>query len=144
MGDYITEFIAIILFIIIFLMLSASLKQDFQGSAIMDNMQLIKEYRQADFKRRLHMFLEYRSLRSQFSEIDQKEMPVMFPNLLKPQQKIFKLSGSFRFFLPWAGDLLKRHCFFLSNKWELKLDAKGGKWLMIDYPGLIISSLKML
>jgi len=83
----------------------------------MDNIQhIIKEYREADFKRRLHIFLTYRSLRSQFSEIDDWEMPFMCPGFFKPQQKVFKVSGSFGFILPWVGGLLKRCCYLLSDK----------------------------
>lgn len=83
----------------------------------MDNTQyIIKEYREADFERRLHIFLTYPSLRSQFSEIDVWKMPVMCPGFFKRQKKVFKVSGSFGFILPWVGDLLKRCCYLLSDK----------------------------
>ena len=83
----------------------------------MDNIQhIIKEYRQSDFERRLHMFLAYPYLRSQFSDIDDSETPVVYPGFFKSRQKVFKLSGSFRFILPWAGGLLKRCCYLFVNK----------------------------
>lgn len=83
----------------------------------MENIQhIIKEYQEADYKRRLHIFLRYPSLRSRFSEIDDREMPVMCPGFFKPRQKVFKVSGSFGFILPWFGSLLKRCCYLLSYK----------------------------
>jgi hypothetical protein len=117
MGDFNTDLPAIILLIRRFFKAKNIFKAEFSGSAIMENIQhIMKEYRQADFERRLHMFLTYPSLRSQFSEIDYREMPVMCPGFFKPQQKVFKVSCSFGFILPWVGGLLKRCCYLLSDK----------------------------
>jgi len=35
---------------------------------------LLKEYREADFTKRLHLYLQHRDLRSQFVETDQNEL----------------------------------------------------------------------
>ena len=83
----------------------------------MDNIRdILKEYRQAGFERRLHMFLTYRSFRRQFSEIDDREMPVMCSGFSDSRQKVFKVSGSFGFILPWVGGLVRRCCYQLSNR----------------------------
>jgi hypothetical protein len=83
----------------------------------MDNIQnIMKEYRQSDFERRLHMFLTYPSLRAQFSDIEDLETPVMYPGFIKSQAKVFRLSGSFPFILPWSGGLLKRCCYLCWTK----------------------------
>ncbi|MBW2321032.1 MAG: hypothetical protein JRF31_09370 [Deltaproteobacteria bacterium] len=37
---------------------------------------IIKEYRNADFEKRLYFFLSYRSLRDEFLEIDQSDTSV--------------------------------------------------------------------
>jgi hypothetical protein len=39
---------------------------------------IIEEYRNADFEKRLYFFLSYRSLRGEFLEIDQSETSVGF------------------------------------------------------------------
>jgi len=83
----------------------------------MDNIKnIIQEYQQADFKRRLDIFLEYPSLRPQFSEIDDREMPVICPGFFKPQKKKFKVSGSSGFILAWVNGLLRRCCCLSSNR----------------------------
>jgi hypothetical protein len=43
---------------------------------------IIEEYRNADFEKRLYFFLSYRSLRNEFLEIDQSDASVKF--LAKP------------------------------------------------------------
>jgi hypothetical protein len=43
-----------------------------------NNKNIIKEYRNADFEKRLYFFLSYRSLRDEFLEIDQSETSVGF------------------------------------------------------------------
>ena len=83
----------------------------------MDNIRdILKEYRQAGFERRLHMFLTYRSFRRQFSEIDNRETPVVYPDFPKSEQRVSKVSGSFGLILPWVGGLLRRCCYLLNNK----------------------------
>ena len=77
---------------------------------------LIQEYRQADFERRLHLFLTYPSLRSQFSEIDDCERPVMHPGFFEFQQIVFQVSAPFRSMLQWAGGLLKGCRYLVSDK----------------------------
>ncbi len=39
---------------------------------------IIEEYRNADFEKRLYFFLSYRSLRDEFLEIDQRDTSVWF------------------------------------------------------------------
>jgi hypothetical protein len=93
------------------------LKRHRPGGAIMDNIEnIIKEFRQSDFERRLHIFLAYPSLRPQFSDIEDLEAPVMYSDFRKSRYKVFRLSGSFRFILPWASGLLKRCCYHFVNK----------------------------
>ncbi|MGD9383449.1 MAG: hypothetical protein PVH55_05315 [Desulfobacterales bacterium] len=43
-----------------------------------DNKKIIEEYRNADFEKRLYLFLSYRSLRDEFLEIDQSDTSVEF------------------------------------------------------------------
>jgi len=43
-----------------------------------DSRNIIEEYRNADFEKRLHLFLSYRSLRDEFLEIDQSDTSVGF------------------------------------------------------------------
>ena len=43
-----------------------------------DNKNIIEEYRNADFEKRLYFFLSYRSLRDEFLEIDQSDTSVGF------------------------------------------------------------------
>jgi len=73
---------------------------------------LIEEYRQADFETRLHIFLTYPSLRSQFSEIDDREGPVIHPNFFEFQQIGSKVSAAFQSVLQWVGGLV-RGCRYL-------------------------------
>ncbi|UCE33511.1 MAG: hypothetical protein JSV55_14495 [Deltaproteobacteria bacterium] len=68
---------------------------------------IIKEYRQADFERRLHIFLTYPSLRSQLSEIDDREGPVIHPDFVEFQQIGLKVSATLRSVLQWVGGLLR-------------------------------------
>lgn len=84
----------------------------------MDSMQqhIIEEYRQADCERRLHMFLTYPCLRTEFSEIDHCEEPIMYPGFFSSQQKVFRVSVAFGFGLQWVGALLKRYCYLVSDK----------------------------
>ena len=77
---------------------------------------IIEEYRQADFERRLHMFLTYPSLRTEFSEIDHWEEPIMYPSFLTSQQKVLRVSVAFGFVLQWVGAALKRCCYLVSEK----------------------------
>jgi hypothetical protein len=42
------------------------------------------DYRDADFNKRLHLFLEYPELRSDFMAIDQEEEPLPMHKKLKP------------------------------------------------------------
>ncbi len=73
---------------------------------------LIKEYRQADFERRLHLFLTYPSLRSEFSEIDELEGPAVDPCFFEFQRILSKVSAAFQSVLQWVGGLL-RGCRYL-------------------------------
>jgi len=84
----------------------------------MDSMQqhIIEEYRQADFKRQMHLFLEYPALRTEFSEIDHREEPIMYPSFLISQQKVFNVSVTFGSVLQWVGGLLRRRCCLVSEK----------------------------
>ncbi|HUT72499.1 MAG TPA: hypothetical protein VMW89_17655 [Desulfatiglandales bacterium] len=77
---------------------------------------LIKEYRQADFERRLHLFLTYPSLRSQFSAIDYREGPVIHPGFFEFQQIVFQVSVPFRSMLQWVGGLLRGCRYLVSDK----------------------------
>ncbi len=43
-----------------------------------DNNTIIEEYRNADFEKRLYLFLSHRSLRDEFLEIDQSDTSVGF------------------------------------------------------------------
>jgi hypothetical protein len=43
-----------------------------------DNNNIIEEYRNADFEKRLYLFLSHRSLRDEFIEIDQSDTFVEF------------------------------------------------------------------
>lgn len=84
----------------------------------MDSMEqhLIKEYRQADFERRLHLFLTYPSIRSQFSEIDDREGPVIHPDFFEFQQIAVKVSAAFRSMLQRVGGLLRGCRYLVSDK----------------------------
>ena len=77
---------------------------------------IVEEYRHADFEKRLHMFLANPSLRHQFSEVDDWEMPFAWPPFLESQRKVFNVSHSFDFVLSWACGLLRRCCCPLSNE----------------------------
>ncbi len=43
---------------------------------MIDNKNIIEEYRCADSEKRVYLFLSYRSLRDEFLEIDQSDIPV--------------------------------------------------------------------
>lgn len=45
---------------------------------------IIEEYRKSDFEKRLYLFLEHRSLRSQFTDIDMEEKQT------EPQTKLIR------------------------------------------------------
>ena len=45
---------------------------------MINHKRIIKEYRNADFEKRLYFFLSYRSLRDEFLEIDQRDASVGF------------------------------------------------------------------
>ena len=77
---------------------------------------IIQEYQQADFEKRLNMFLAYPCLRPQFSEIDDWEMPAICPGFFKSRQKTFKVSGLFGFIPSWVNGLLGKCCCLSGNK----------------------------
>lgn len=49
---------------------------------------LLDEYRQADFTKRLHLYLQHRELRPEFIETDRKELEPVVPERM-PRSKRF-------------------------------------------------------
>lgn len=65
---------------------------------MIDNQSIIEEYHNADFEKRVYLFLSYRSLRDEFLEIDLSETSV--GRLAKPTKNIFRMCGN------WGNSLI--------------------------------------
>ena len=57
-----------------------------------DSKSIIEEYRNADFEKRLYLFLSHRSLRDEFLEIDQSDTSVEFSE--KPIKNKCRMCGN--------------------------------------------------
>ncbi len=57
-----------------------------------DSKSIIEDYRNADFEKRMYLFLSHRSLRDEFLEIDQREPSVEFSE--KPIKNKCRMCGN--------------------------------------------------
>ena len=67
---------------------------------------IIAEYRSADFNRRLHMYLQFPGLRSEFILIDQRNLDAEWPAGLRSPR--FSLVAQMSVFLSSAAGCFKR------------------------------------
>lgn len=65
--------------------------------------QIVETYRNADFEKRLYLFLSYRSLRDQFAEIDNRERQSLVIDRTSNQLQVKKESFFQRMLLRWIG-----------------------------------------
>ncbi len=59
-----------------------------------DSKSIIEEYRNADFEKRVYLFLSHRSFRDEFLDIDQSDKPVGFSE--KPIKNKCRMCGNWR------------------------------------------------